>query len=159
MQGGAPDGDGSLFRLARPEAATKYLRLVRGRALSAFSCQLLHKHRQHAFDFGDPGIELFIVIEPDQLQISTQEEMIFELAGRAPGDTAEAGQLGISAGRRKLDNWPRATELPRAWCASSPSLKPVALSPSALPPDVPAFSLPAASACIFTTTSWIATSA
>jgi hypothetical protein len=68
-----------------------------GRALSAFSCQLLHKHCQHAFDLGDQELELFIVIEPDQLQIPTQEEMIFELAGRASGDTTEAGQLRISA--------------------------------------------------------------
>ena len=65
--------------------------------LSAFSCQLLQKHRQHAFDFGDVRFELFIVHELNQLQISTQEDLILELASRASGDTAKAGQLSISA--------------------------------------------------------------
>src|SRR5438034_11049411 len=64
-----------LFRLARPGAATK-LEDSAGRARSAlslaFSVQLLHQHGEHAFDFDGLLRQLFVVIELDQFQISSQ---------------------------------------------------------------------------------------
>src|SRR5439155_22558236 len=67
-----------LFRLARPVAATKPVRIrlaARGQpsALSlAFSVQLLHQHGEHAFDFDGPLRQLFVVVELAQFQISSQ---------------------------------------------------------------------------------------
>ena len=77
-----------LFRLARPEAATKYLGLVVAARFqpSTFSSQLLNKHRQHAFDFGGLLLQLLIVIGLDQFQISTQEKF---QATAAPADSQE----------------------------------------------------------------------
>jgi hypothetical protein len=63
----------------------------------AFSTQLLNKHREHAFNLGGLLRQLFIVVGRDQFQVSSQEKLIFQLAGRASGYTAEPGQLGISA--------------------------------------------------------------
>jgi len=48
---------------------------------SAFSSQLLNKHRQHALDFCGLLFEALIVIALDQFQISGQEKLILQLAG------------------------------------------------------------------------------
>jgi len=79
-------------------AATKGMGLVVGARSqpSAFSSQLLNKHRQHAFDLGSLLLELFIMSGLNEFEVSSQEKLIFQLAGRATGDTAEASQLGIS---------------------------------------------------------------
>ncbi len=71
------------FFPVRPGAAANYSKLAVAARFqpSSFSCQLLQKHREHAFDLGDLGIELLEVSGLDQLQVSAQEEMIFKLAG------------------------------------------------------------------------------
>ena len=90
--------DVSCYPLARPGAAAicRELVVAARSQRSAFSSQLLNKHRQHAFDLGGLLLELFIVFRLDQFQVSSQEKLILQLAGRASGNTAETSQLGIS---------------------------------------------------------------
>src|SRR5207249_1349961 len=40
--------------------------------------------------------ECFVVLELDQFQISSQQELVFQFAGRSPGDNAEASQFGAT---------------------------------------------------------------
>ena len=74
---------GSLSFLTRPKAATKYPRLVEAARFqpSAFSAQLLNKHRKHAFDFYSLLHQFLIVIGRHKFQITSQEKLIFQLAG------------------------------------------------------------------------------
>jgi hypothetical protein len=66
------------------QAATKCLILVVAARSqpSAFCSQLLNKHRQHAFDLGSLLLEMFIISGLDDFQVSSQEKLIFPLAGR-----------------------------------------------------------------------------
>lgn len=66
-------------------------RCQRSSALSlAFSVQLLNEHREHAFDFDGLLGQVFVVIGRDQFQISSQQKLVFQFAGRASGDSTEA---------------------------------------------------------------------
>ena len=74
--------EGRLFHPARPKPQPSMGDWDAARFQpSAFSTQLLNKHRGHAFDLGGLLCQLFTVPELDQFQISSQEEMIFQLAG------------------------------------------------------------------------------
>ena len=56
-----------------------------GRPPSAFSLQpqLLNQNGEHAFDFYSLLRQCFVVLRLDQFQISSQQELIFQFAGRA----------------------------------------------------------------------------
>ena len=61
------------------------------RALSAFSGQLLNEDGEHAFDFGDLLRQILLVAGWGQLQVVSQEDLVFQLDGRAAGDQAKEG--------------------------------------------------------------------
>src|SRR5207247_4129656 len=63
---------------------------------SAVSVQLLQQRGQHAFQFGGAWGQSILIGGSDQLQVSGQQEVIFQLAGGSHRDGTEAGELGIS---------------------------------------------------------------
>lgn len=63
---------------------------------SAFSLQLLQEAVEHPLEFSGLLRQLLVIPGFDQLQISGQQEVVFQFAGRAHSDETETSELGVA---------------------------------------------------------------